>query len=597
MPFMNNESCGRPMINRTAAGAALLSGIVGMFAMAGPSSATPPTPGVHIEWGVKISTRDGVELAANVYHPANASEKGAAILTMTPYTADRYHKQAMFFARHGYTFVIADVRGRGNSGGEYWPYEKDGDDGHDVVEWMTRQSWSNGKVGMWGGSAAGYNQWATLKEFPKGLVTIVPIASAYPGFDMPPAFKNIHSGWTLNWLSSVAGRTLNSGFEGDTDYWTRAFRSHYIAQLPFNRLDEHVGMPSAAFDRWLSHPSVDEYWDKFVPDAAAYARMDIPILTITGHHDGVQRGALQFHRLHMQYGSDTGRAGHYVVIGPWNHSGTRKPVRKVGGVEFGEKSLVDIDQLHLDWYEWTLRGGPRPAFLKDQVNYYVEETDEWRAAASFDAIRANRSRLFLAPAGALQERKGRSTTSDYLYDPRDTRAGEAEPEYGPDYLLDTSPVTNLFGAGLVYETAPFPADSTIAGRPRAELWVEMDAPDTDIELLLYQIRPDGVSIRLAQDNVRVRYRDSLRTPKPAPLNQVFRIVFPDFQFFARRIERGSKLRLVVHAPNSIYTQKNYNSGGDVGRESGADARPVKVILSQGGRQASFIDLPIADSVR
>lgn len=106
-----------------------------------------------------------------------------------------------------------------------------------------------------------------------------------------------------------------------------------------------------------------------------------------------------------------------------------------------------------------------------------------------------------------------------------------------------------------------------------------------------------MSIRLAQDNVRVRYRDSLRTPKPAPLNQVFRIVFPDFQFFARRIERGSKLRLVVRAPNSIYTQKNYNSGGDVGRESGADARPVKVILSQGGRQASFIDLPIADSVR
>lgn len=177
----------------------LLGGVIAMFSMARASSAEPPpTPDVRIEWGVKIPMRDGIELAANVYRPAGASAKRASILTMTPYTADRYHKQAMFFARHGYTFAIVDARGRGNSGGEYWPYEKDGDDGHDVVEWMTRQSWSDGKVGMWGGSAAGYNQWATLKEFPKGLVTIVPIASAYPGFDMPPAFKNIHSAWTLN---------------------------------------------------------------------------------------------------------------------------------------------------------------------------------------------------------------------------------------------------------------------------------------------------------------------------------------------------------------------------------------------------------------
>lgn len=583
------------MMNRATV-ITLLGGVIAMFSMARASSAEPPpTPDVRIEWGVKIPMRDGIELAANVYHPAGASAKRASILTMTPYTADRYHKQAMFFARHGYTFAIVDARGRGNSGGEYWPYEKDGDDGHDVVEWMTRQSWSDGKVGMWGGSAAGYNQWATLKEFPKGLVTIVPIASAYPGFDMPPAFKNIHSAWTLNWLSSVAGRTINSNFEGDTDYWVDAFRSHYMEQLPFNQLDEHAGIPSAAFDRWLSHPSVDEYWDTFVPDAAAYARIDIPILTITGHHDGVQRAALRFYSQHMQHASDAGRAGHYLVIGPWNHAGTRKPAREVGGVEFGEKSLVDIDQLHLDWYDWTLRGGPRPAFLKDQVNYYVEETDEWRSATSLDAIRANKSQLFLAPAGALQERKGRGTTANYLYDPRDTRAGEVEPAYGPDYLLDASPATNLFGAGLVYETAAFPADSTITGKPRAQLWIEMDAPDTDIELLLYQIRSDGVSIRLAQDNVRVRYRDSLRVPAPAPLNKIFRLEFPDFQFFARRIERGSKLRLVIRAPNSIYTQKNYNSGGDVSRESGADARPVKVILHQGGGHPSFIELPIAAS--
>lgn len=553
-------------------------------------------PAVRIEWGVKVPMRDGAELAANVYHPAlSGAGKRPGILTLTPYTADRYHQQAMFFARNGYTFVVVDVRGRGNSAGEYWPYEKEGEDGRDVVQWMTRQPWCDGKVGMWGGSAAGYNQWATLKEFPQGLATIVPIASGHPGFDMP-AYKNVFSGWALNWFASVAGRAVNNNFEGDLDYWTRVFRSHYLALRPFDQLDEHVGMPSAAFERWLSHPSVDGYWDAFVPDPAAYRRIEIPILTITGHHDGVQRGALEFHRLHMQHGSDAGRARHFLVIGPWNHAGTRKPQRKVGGVQFGEKSLVDIDQLHLDWYDWTLRDGPRPAFLEDQVTYYIEERDEWRAATSLDTMGTKPRRLFFS-SGALHEQPGPRAAESYLYDPRDTRAGAAEPMYGEDYLLDTSPVTNLFGAGLLYETPPLASDLTIAGRARAELWLEMDAPDTDVELLLYQVRPDGTSIRLAQDHVRVRYRDSLRKPAPAPLNEVFRVVFPDFSFFARRIERGSRLRLLIHAPNSIYTQKNYNSGGDVSRESGAVARRVRVVVHQGGRHASFIELPIADPPR
>lgn len=567
--------------------------VFAMLVSADSAVAQTLMPGIRVEWQTQIAMRDGVVLAANVYHPADSSAKRASILTMTPYTADRYHNQALYFAKHGYTFVVVDARGRGNSGGAYWPYEKDGDDGHDVVEWMARQPWSNGKVGMWGGSAAGYNQWATLKEFPKGLASIVPIASAHPGFETPPAFKHIYSAWTLNWLASVAGRGLNGQFEGDTEYWTRAFRSHYLAQLPFDRLDEHAGMPSPAFDRWLSHPSVDEYWDGFVPDADAYRRMDIPVLTITGHYDGVQRGALEFHRLHMQYGSEPGRDKHYLIIGPWNHSGTRKPALTVGGVKFGEQSLVDIDALHLQWYDWTLRDGPRPTFLKDRMNYYVEGVDEWRSAPTLEAIPVTRSRWFLAPKGALRKSAGRSTTANYLYDPSDTRAGAAEPDYGPDYLLDASPALNLFGAGLVYETEPFAEDVTLSGRPRAELWFAIDAPDTDIELQLYQITSDGVSIRLAQDQLRVRYRDSSRTPTPAPLNKIVRGVFPDFQFFARRIPRGSKLRLVVRAPNSIYTQRNYNSGGDVSRESAADARVVRVKLRQGGQHASFLELPLA----
>ncbi len=576
---------------RSVAGVAATSTMLVAGSMAvGAESASR----VRIEWGLRLRTPDGAELAANVYHAvAGAEKRRPAILTLTPYGADRYHTNGMYFASHGYTFVVVDVRGRGNSSGEYWPYEMDGMDGSAAIDWITAQPWSNGKIGMWGGSAAGYNQWATLKRFPKGLLTIVPTASAYPGFDLPPSFKNIYSGWTLNWLSSVVGRTLNPNLEGDLEYWTQVFRAHHLAQKPFNQLDDVAGMPSPAFDRWLAHPHLDEYWDSFVPERETYGRIELPVLTITGHYDGVQRGALEFYKQHMQHGSETGKAGHYVVMGPWNHAGTRKPLRKVGGVEFGDHSLVDIDQLHVEWYDWTLRSGPRPAFLADNFNYYVEESDEWRSAPGIDALKTRPERLYLAPDGILGRSKSRSATDAYVYNPRDTRAGALEPPYRADYLLDTSAVVNLFGAGLVYETEPLAEDITLAGQVRAELWIELDVPDTDLELVLYQIRPDGTSVQLAQDQLRVRYRNSLRTPTPAPINGAFRVTLADFQFFARRIAQGSRLRLLVHAPNSIYTQKNFNSGGDVGRESGVDARTARISLHLGGERASYIELPLA----
>src|SRR6185295_5443832 len=103
------------------------------------------------------------------------------IFTLTPYIADSYHDRAMFFARNGYVFALVDVRGRGSSEGTFDPFAQEARDGYDVVEWLARQPFGNGKVAMWGGSYAGYDQWATAKELPPHLATIVPAASAHPG--------------------------------------------------------------------------------------------------------------------------------------------------------------------------------------------------------------------------------------------------------------------------------------------------------------------------------------------------------------------------------------------------------------------------------
>src|SRR5262245_7927645 len=133
----------------------LLAPAAGPAAAPGPAPATEVTPDVDLLWGVRIPLRDGVELAATVYRPAGQKEPLPVVFTLTPYIGDSYHERALYFARHGYVFALVDVRGRGSSGGTFDPFAQEAKDGADVVEWLARQSWSNGKVAMWGGSYAG----------------------------------------------------------------------------------------------------------------------------------------------------------------------------------------------------------------------------------------------------------------------------------------------------------------------------------------------------------------------------------------------------------------------------------------------------------
>src|SRR5262245_851867 len=147
---------------------------------------------IDLIWGVKIPARDGIKLNATVFKPKDQTEPLPVIFTFTPYISDTYEDRAVYFARNGYVYALVDVRGRGNSEGRFEPFVNEGRDGYDVVEWLAKQPWSNGKVTMWGGSYAGFDQWTTLKEAPPHLVTIVPAAAAYAGADFP-FFKNIFS--------------------------------------------------------------------------------------------------------------------------------------------------------------------------------------------------------------------------------------------------------------------------------------------------------------------------------------------------------------------------------------------------------------------
>ena len=142
-----------------------------------PAGALADAAKVEWQWGVKIPLRDAVHLNATLYKPAGLKELRPCLFTLTPYIGQSYHDRGMYFAAHGYPFLTVDVRGRGNSEGVFQPLIQEAQDGYDVVEWLAQQPYCNGKISMWGGSYAGYDQWATAKEFPPHLATIVPVAS------------------------------------------------------------------------------------------------------------------------------------------------------------------------------------------------------------------------------------------------------------------------------------------------------------------------------------------------------------------------------------------------------------------------------------
>jgi pimeloyl-ACP methyl ester carboxylesterase len=153
---------------------------------------------------VKIPLRDGVRLNATFYKPAGLDQRRPCLFTLTPYIGQSYHDRGMFFAAHGYPFLTVDVRGRGNSEGFFRPLIQEAKDGYDIVEWLAQQPYCNGKISMWGGSYAGYDQWATAKEFPPHLATIVPVASPAAGVDFP-ARNNVFAPYDMPWLTFTSG--------------------------------------------------------------------------------------------------------------------------------------------------------------------------------------------------------------------------------------------------------------------------------------------------------------------------------------------------------------------------------------------------------
>jgi uncharacterized protein len=554
----------------------------------------------------RIPTRDGTHLNASVYTPRDGGSPVPAVVTLTPYVSDSLHQRGVYFATHGLCYVAVDVRGRGSSEGEFHPYIHEARDGHDVIEWVARQPWCNGRVGMWGASYLGYAQWATAKERPPHLATIVPTAAPCIGVDFPMR-NNIFYPYLVQWIFFTSGRVSQQKVFSDEDFWSTLYRRWHESGKSFRDIDLMLGARSPIFQVWISHPEPDEHWAAHNPTPAQYAALTIPILTITGSYDDDQPGALAHYRQYMLHASPEGRKRHYLIIGPWDHGGTATPAREFGGLTIGEAGMVDLPSLHRQWYAWTLQSGPKPDFLRKPVAYYVMGADRWRYAETLEAVTCEHRALFLDSAcnandvfhaGTLGSAPGVGKPDEYVYDPLDTQGLEVEAETNADgnSLVDQSVLFALRGKSLVYHSPPFEQTIEISGFFRLSVWLAIDCPDTDFYVSVHELASDGTSIRLSTDALRARYREGLTTPKLVRTDEPLRYDFTGFTFVSRAVRQGHRLRLVIAPMGRIigakFVQKNYNAGGVVSEETAADARPVRTRLFHDAGHQSAVFMPI-----
>jgi uncharacterized protein len=522
---------------------------------------------------VLIATPNGGQISAVVVRKRGVTARQPAALVFTIY-ADPvdYVRRMQYAASRGYVGVAAFTRGKARSPNRIVPYEYDGRDADAVIEWIARQPWSNGKVGMYGGSYNGFTQWAALKHPPAALKTIVPYVANNPG-DGLPMENNVFLLVNYPWAFYVTGNK----FTDDAAYADPRRRNvaalWYASGRRYRDVDKVDGKPNPWYRRWLAHPSYDAFWQGMLPYKDEFARITIPVLTFTGWYDDGQNSALNFVRDHYAFNP---RAEHYVVVGPWDHLGTQGTVKPavLRGYAIDPVAQLDTTKLTFEWFDYVLRGARKPTLLQDKINYEVMGANVWRHAPSLDRMSPSRLRLYLttrrtardayvlSPAPPVKQ-PGRLVQRVDFAD-RKTQNNDSY----PFPIVGKKP--NLSN-GFQLLTAPFTVPATISGRFTGTIKLEMNKRDVDVGVVLYELMPDGRLFQLSYYIGRASYaadptkRRLLRPGVPQTL------AFTDSRAVSRRVQAGSRLLLTLNVNKNSHAQINYGTGKDVSDEDIRDA--------------------------
>lgn len=529
-----------------------------------------------------VKTPDGASVTVLVMLPKFRSAPLPTLLGFTIYANAWWSATDMrLTAAHGYAAVVGYSRGKGLSPDRAVPYEHDGVDADATIEWIAKQPWSDGRVGMYGGSYNGFTQWAAAKHRPKALRALMPSVTVAPGIDVPME-GNVSWSFVYSWAPYVAdGKDLDQKHYEDNARWHGLYRRWYESGKPYRALDELNGKPNPIFQRWLDHPSYDAYWQAMIPYGREFAAIDIPVLTTTGYFDGGQIGALHYVREQHRYNPG---AEHYLLIGPWNHIGAqRKAWPVVDGYAIDPVAKIDIGRVvRYQWFDYVFRGGPKPDLLKDRINYEVMGANAWKHAPTIEAMAPGHRRFYLAADDTNLKLADRPSEQSSVLTVDLARRDDQPAADAPTPELDDS-------NALVFTSAPLPNGTEISGLFSGKLEFVTNKRDFDMRITLYEKKASGKYFQLSSYLTRASYVDDRSTRKLLAPGKLTTLAFTNGRTTSRLFEPGSHLVVTVAVEKSPGAQVNMGSGKDVSSESLADAgEPLRIEW----RGSSYLDIPM-----
>ncbi len=558
------------------AGGLLLVGLM-FTAVAGRGQATVDAASAVVEeHGVVMKTRDGVALRADIYRPAGEG-KFPVLLQRTPYNKSQTAEFGRKAARAGFVVVAQDVRGRFTSEGEWYPFKYEENDGYDAVEWAASLPYSNGKVGMFGGSYVGATQMLTAVGHPPHLAGICPVVTA----------SNYHENWTYqggafeqwfneSWTSGLAQDTADRVIRQATNAMVGSRMLPLVEYPLFN-----MTMPSSPsgltrslapyFQDWLAHPTYDSYWKQWAIEEQ-YASIEVPVLTVAAWYDIFLGGSLRnFTGLKAGAGNEAARKGQRLLVTIGGHAGGG---RKIGSMDFGAAAEeYNEDAITLAWYQYLLRGEQNEFAKQKPVKLFVMGENKWREEDSWPLERAKATRFYLSSAGkansaagdgALTMVAGNQVAADsFVYDPENPVGTVGGPLCCDGEHLAPGPrdqrAVEARADVLVYSTPPLEQDMEVTGPVTLELFAASSAVDTDFTAKLVDVDADGVAHNLTEGILRGRYRESTKEVKLLEPGKVYPFHI-DMWATSNVFLKGHRIRLEVSSSDFPRFDRNLNTG-------------------------------------
>jgi len=591
-----------------------------------------PENKVRLDISRMVPMRDGTRLSTDLYFPEIPDEKLPTVLIRTPYNKNSFRDlegrgKAYVFASQGFVVAVQDCRGKHESEGIYSPPAgHEAEDGYDTVDWLAKQSWSNGKIGTFGCSYPAEVQAAQAPLRHPNLTCMIPqcgpmIGAANGRYRYWSGFKGgvLDFAATLPWYLGAGSKYSLKPPPGLSDSEVRVIRKFYEPSvskvpevdwekmnwtLPIVDILDRVGAPPNDFRKLITTDFGDPWWHDVMGYYDGTEKIDVPALHMSCWYDpSVEETLFEFNYFRENSVSETSANNQFVIIAPTTHCGFERATEHtiVGARDVGDARL-NYQEIYLKWFEYWLKGKENGITNMPKVQYYTMGRNEWCSADVWPLPETQYTKYYLHSDGDANSRHGdgwlsteapeNEPSDTFVYDPGNpvpTVGGARGTSYStPAGAIDQAKVEIRHDV-LVYTTPALEEGIELTGPITAVLYVSSSAKDTDFTGKLVDVYPDGTAYNIQGGIIRARYREGF-TKKVWMENRGVYKVQIDMDATSNYFKRGHKIRVQVSSSNFPLFERNLNTGGNNYDET--EWVTAENAIHHSKKYASHIILPI-----